>query len=71
MSTTEMNAELGVTQAPGSSDPLGDEAAHRRRDHCVRQVDLQLVEARLRLRCCAFARSSCAAAAWYRASVSS
>ena len=49
MSTTERNAEFGVTHAPGIERPLADEPVHRRGDDGVAQVDLQLVEPRLRL----------------------
>ena len=50
---------------------LADEAVHRRSNHGIRERDLQLVEPRLACANCAPARSSCATAAWYRASASS
>ena len=50
MSTTEMNGEFGRDPRAGVERALADEPADRRRDDRVREVDLQLVEPRLRLR---------------------
>ena len=57
--------ERRVRRDPGAGieRALADEAADRRGDDGVRQIDLQLVEPRLRLRVLRLARSSCAAAA--------
>ena len=66
MSTTERKEEFGVTHAPGSSDALADETGDRRVDDGVREVDLQLVEPRLRLRSTVRAPGRAgASAAWY------
>ena len=50
MSTTEMNAEFGVTQAPGSSARLPTNPLTGEVMMVFDEVDLQLVEPRLRLR---------------------